>query len=300
LLQNYSPPTFDSHLVRTRTNVIYHYTNQSGFLGIVENKELWATKIHFMNDSSEFRIAFDMIEERLTRSEIGDHNVLGPMEGERWSSLTPRQRRAHIFWRGMERIINVNVCVVCFCTSGDLLSQWRGYSGGSGLSIGFSVQGLQAVGDERGFLLAPCIYDKSEQSKIIQELCDHYLEDPSIKDYDTGYGFFHTATRCAAFFKDASFYEEDEWRLVSPPIEAREFEFRSGRSTLIPYYKVKLPLASDSSPIEHVIVGPCPHMDSAVSAVETMLIREKIGKQHVGPPGIVPQVSPSAIPYRNW
>jgi hypothetical protein len=47
-------PSFRNHLLAAPPDIIYHYTTQTGLLGIIENKELWATKIIYMNDSTEF------------------------------------------------------------------------------------------------------------------------------------------------------------------------------------------------------------------------------------------------------
>jgi hypothetical protein len=113
--QSYSPPIFDAHTRRPKPDKVYHYTNQSGLLGIIENQELWATIIHFLNDSSEFRIAFKMIEDRLIGPEIDSDTLMRIMaDPTQLCSLSPRQRRAYIFWRGIGRISNVNICVACF------------------------------------------------------------------------------------------------------------------------------------------------------------------------------------------
>ena len=36
------------------TTPLYHYTNPVGAHGIIEEKSLWATNIHYLNDSKEF------------------------------------------------------------------------------------------------------------------------------------------------------------------------------------------------------------------------------------------------------
>jgi hypothetical protein len=131
---DFIPPSFAAHLTAAGPEVIYHYTNQSGLIGVLENRELWATKIQYMNDASEFRIAFQMLEKHLTdaiHSDGSDQPMLG----------NSGMRRAFKLLNGLERIIHVNVCVVCFCRNGDLLSQWRAYSGGYGFSIGFNGRG---------------------------------------------------------------------------------------------------------------------------------------------------------------
>jgi hypothetical protein len=44
---------------------LYHYTDQGGLLGIIENKELWATKVQYMNDATEFGRAVDLAKVRM-------------------------------------------------------------------------------------------------------------------------------------------------------------------------------------------------------------------------------------------
>jgi hypothetical protein len=39
----YEPRAFAEHFNRSPPSVLYHYTGQSGLLGIVEKAELWAT-----------------------------------------------------------------------------------------------------------------------------------------------------------------------------------------------------------------------------------------------------------------
>lgn len=41
---------------------LYHYTDQSGFMGIFLNQELWATKIQYLNDEKEYNLALELAE----------------------------------------------------------------------------------------------------------------------------------------------------------------------------------------------------------------------------------------------
>jgi hypothetical protein len=43
----------------------YHYTDQTGFFGILNSGELWATKVQYMNDATEFGLAVDLAKSRL-------------------------------------------------------------------------------------------------------------------------------------------------------------------------------------------------------------------------------------------
>jgi hypothetical protein len=41
--------------------LLYHYTDQKGLLGILENKEIWSTHLRYLNDTSEGKIVFNAV-----------------------------------------------------------------------------------------------------------------------------------------------------------------------------------------------------------------------------------------------
>jgi hypothetical protein len=69
MTSNDGPPSIATPLPLRLPDFIYHYTNQSGLLGILENRELWATKIHYLNDSTEFSYIFKMVDGLLAMEE---------------------------------------------------------------------------------------------------------------------------------------------------------------------------------------------------------------------------------------
>ena len=102
------PPSFALHVQTTLPEFLFHYTNQMGLLGIVDNTELWATKINYMNDSTEFYTALQMAEERLCTREFDFKDTLSPP-----ATLTSRKRTAINIWKVFERISSGgNVCVI--------------------------------------------------------------------------------------------------------------------------------------------------------------------------------------------
>ncbi len=46
---------------------LYHYTNQRGFLGIVRDKQVWATHTQYLNDRREFSHAVEPVAEEIRR-----------------------------------------------------------------------------------------------------------------------------------------------------------------------------------------------------------------------------------------
>jgi len=86
-----------------------------------------------MNDAAEFNLALDLAEERIDRACArcaGDKR-------EKLATLFPRRAR----------IAHVNLFVACFCEQGDLLGQWRGYSGENhGYSLGMNSFAIAKTG----------------------------------------------------------------------------------------------------------------------------------------------------------
>jgi hypothetical protein len=90
-------------------------------------------------------------------------------------------------------------------------------------------------------------------------------------------------------FKDTSFEEEHEWRLICRGnLDYMGVKFRPGRSHLVPYIEVSL--ANLSGVIKEIMVGPGPNKDLDVLALETM-----VKSQHQQF-----KVSSSKTPFRNW
>lgn len=47
--------------------ILYHYTDAKGLLGILNSKQIWATSYRFMNDAREFEYGFDLISDGYPR-----------------------------------------------------------------------------------------------------------------------------------------------------------------------------------------------------------------------------------------
>jgi Protein of unknown function (DUF2971) len=290
---DFMPPAFAEHCRKSVPDVLFHYTGQSGLLGIFETGELWCTKVQYMNDATEFGLALRIAKEKL------DQMIAAADDAP---SSSPRKVSCAQFRRSLDGLESVNIFAACFCEGRDLLSQWRGYSGESqGYATGFDVPVLEDVAAKYRFRLGSCIYDRHLQSVIVQEAIEHCLEDELAVPQRSQWSFRGPMARLlfqyGVFFKEPSFAEEAEWRLVSAPVMYHQDElgFRAGRSMITPFFK--LPVALDGTlPISRVTVGPCPHMELATSAVTMLLMRNGIKA-----PALGQQVAiPSQIPYRNW
>jgi hypothetical protein len=287
-MNNYLPSLFAVHAKTRPPTVLYHYTTQTGFLGIVEQKQLWATKVQYMNDATEFSISLNIAREHL-KKRIDDTSLSRSIKASCATLL-----------RSLNGLDDVNIFAVCFCEDGDLLSQWRGYAASDGgYSIGFNVATLLESIPHEEIFLARCIYDKDIQQEVVDEAINHCVNEEAKGNISGGtHGpLADILFRWGVFFKDESFAEEKEWRLVSGTVDFRhdKLKFRTGRSMIILYYAIPI-IKNENIPIEDVFVGPCPHMTLATSAATSLLMQNGLR----GPLHGRQIVFPSKIPFRNW
>ena len=167
---------------------------------------------------------------------------------------------------------------------------------------------MQAVSQSpHPFAWLKCIYDRDQQLEHLQYATTYLLEKfgagpipepPDDVTYRMGFeiDFFGHLLVLAGCFKHPAFEEEAEWRLIvrekAPAKAVVGRRFRQSGRTLAPYLDVPLKLQdSGGLRIDQVVVGPNPHMNTAVSAVSGLLEQE--GITHDG-------VAASVIPYRDW
>ena len=275
--------------------VLYHYTNQSGLLGIFKSKTLWATNLYYLNDSSELHHAVNLVKKMIPiHIELPSgyfdltQQILDTLE---WTELA-------------------NIFVASFSKDPDTLSQWRAYgSENGGFSIGFNYAKLNRVADHQEFGLKKCVYDEHDQKKTIIPMLqglarsiDDELKDVPTKDSATikeilekhVRDFFVGFLPIAPTFKSCHFDKEEEWRLVSPTYYSYNHpnvQFRVGKSMITPYFKFDLTKETDNLPIDEIIIGPTPHEELSRKSVEQLVYKHGLSEC---------KVNPSKIPFRGW
>jgi hypothetical protein len=313
--------------------LLYHYTDQKGLLGILKDKCIWATHAQYLNDTSEGKIVsqaiFDELCSRYNADSLFQSLGMTPDKTTKQNQCVDEE----ILGKGISIatwVTSQNVFVASFSRQGNLLSQWRAYSGRSGgYSIGFKPSYLNAVG--KNFLngrldrfnnadaLVRCTYydetdcDEKEMQSLKNEICSlvsSYINNASsiagtsIVKGTEGFAtssaialkHFLPLAKRAAIAKNIGFHEEDEWRLaliLNQNSIPADLEFRDGGSMLIPYLEIPLCWENQTIDIQEIIVGPRQNPDEAAKSVESV----KMLLKREGIHGV--DVIDSKIPFRN-
>lgn len=148
---------------------LFHYTTVEGMQSILAGRSFWATHIGYLNDSSELEYGLTLLKERLT--------VLASVSKSEFVKVFCKILfdRFGPFYKNF-----FEVYVVCFCTNGNLLSQWQGYgNGGGGYSIGLApasgsvekqTEEAAQSGRQDQLHLREVIYDREEQERLIDAM----------------------------------------------------------------------------------------------------------------------------------
>jgi hypothetical protein len=273
-------------------SILYHYTTLDGFLGILDTGKMWATHIGYLNDTSEQNLVSKLISQKVNER-LENPNCVNRDEliEIRDFLATPQ---------------NNDIFVISFSKDGgDRLSQWRGYSGSAGVSIGFTAKELarrcNALTTEKnrkpeiglGAMLREVKYIQSIGEKTSNDEIDNLIRlriaVSGMESPLTPVEIFNRQLSFTAFdLKDAAFNEELETRIVIFDFPGQSsLKFRIRKSLLIPY--VEFDLGKEMWPlISKIYVGPSPHQRETVSAVKRRIADSRI------------EVVESAIPYRDW
>lgn len=224
------PPPSDFRSSETNDPVLFHYTSHQNLLSIAQTKMLWATNIHFLNDSEEFKNAL-----AITRNCIGEAKKgKDPKTSKFLDNLMAK----------IDTIAELNIHIISFTANGDLLSQWRAYCSSGGVSVGFKYNDLLTLAIKNSFSLRKCIYDDHQKKEIIHEVINLHLEFfKKLESEEILFnGFIGLLAKIAPCFKHQAFHEEQEWRLISEPIsvEDKNIGIRIKGNLMYPYYKFSL------------------------------------------------------------
>jgi hypothetical protein len=179
--------------------VLYHYTDQNGLLGILKSGSIWATHIRYLNDSSEYKHGLDIVKRELLEFKLdagADLVVEGiPNAKQLMESIIRNAISAALCFLDQTPVFVASFFDspegspdTCQQDAGDMLGQWRAYSGGSaGFSIGFDKEALAGciwqAGEEGGIPIMgrSCIYNAEMQEQYLHGCIAEI--GPTVLDY---------------------------------------------------------------------------------------------------------------------
>lgn len=278
--------------------------------GILGKNSLWASQIHFLNDTQEFKYSIGIFEKVLAelRKELPEIKGWMQVIGEPSSTSDPNLALS-ILYGSMKNVLlslspffdKAPICVFSLSEEVDLLSQWRGYCPpGGGYSIGFRPQLLNQFLKTQNLYLEPCIYNEIKQEARVKEAVTN-TRDILLKNW-TGTlkenqkvlethvaQFFIDFSRIASTLKHPSFSQESEWRIISDYIANKNMSFRVRKSMILPYFSISF---KDFEPflIDEIIIGPAPEQSLAESSLRQFILQKKLNIS----------IKTSKIPYREF
>jgi hypothetical protein len=263
--------------------VLYHYTTIQGLIGILQNKNIWATSIFHLNDKEELFHARKLFIEAISKYKDEILNEESLLVNDVLQLLKNFSEDFPIF-------------VISFSAVKNQLSQWRGYCpGGNGFMIGFDSFKLQKKLGHNGIRLVQCKYEDVEQKSFV----DNFIRERIIlrksnseeEDFDS-VKIVLQIIEMLPILKNKSFREEKEWRLIIDLAykDLSKIKFRIGKTVPIPYIEVDLIDKEGKLPIESIMVGPTPNKDESIKSINLFKYKEKMTNL---------KVEYSDIPYRE-
>jgi len=217
--------------------ILYHYTNASSLISIIENKEFWISQRDFLNDKYETKYPSEHFLEIIRKNKNYDINYF------------------------IENFISSlhSQYILSFSLLSDSLHQWSYYGKNDGYCLGVKKGKLVKLLDElkMEFRCGKVIYDKKVYEpliKIILDFTDTFSPEigPGLKAYIDPSVFFEyedILTVLLSCIKQEYNSLEQEYRFM---IMSDKKYFREKNGMIIPFTKLKL----ETIPIEEIIIGP--------------------------------------------
>lgn len=315
--QDYNMDILKKYFSDAPDKPLYHYTTLKGFLGIVNDGELWATNIFYMNDQTELKRALELLNDELNpRIEtVKEEKIklprkaLGPETNPDVFKIEAKLQFLENVKNnasGLTRNNEFQFYVCSFTELDDSLSQWRGYcQDGNGISVGFDFRAFKS-----DLNLRKCNYDEEDQKQILKELVDGWFNqfvlnieaniDKTKGNSNFGIGAIvssHFVVKCissffkvAPLFKHPKYKDEAEWRIViggGKEKLSKHIKIVDSTYILKPYYCLALARLPQ---IMQFKVGPSSHISLNKSSAQLFLTSKNMDPE---------LVVESEIPYRG-
>jgi hypothetical protein len=276
--------------------LVYHYTDDNGLKGILENGNLWFTDIFNLNDPTEiahgFKKAVELLD-RLTRPRMPIHETF--VSG--FANFADKG--------GLGAAANFFTC--SFSLASDDLGQWRAYAdNGQGYALGFDAKELDEsfTGDHKNnpstFLVT---YDDAKLEKLFWEIINagialiglprgKELTQQQARIYMVQFSTMFSVLflNASLYFKHEAYKNEEEFRFLQtfrkdlPP----NHKTRSRPYSLVKYREVNWRNVAAGS-LRKIVIGPGANFPKARQFAEDCC--KEFNKSPV-------EIVQSKIPYR--
>jgi Protein of unknown function (DUF2971) len=215
-------------------DIIWHYTNGPGLIGILQSSTLFASQVSCLNDTTETKYATDLYKKaiaELIEERSGDEDAVGFLR----QILDYVKEEPDSPTHGTSKFF-----VACFSGDEDELTQWDRYSKPNGYAIGFYARGLWREPTSQIYRVS---YDPEKQQAAVKKIAaatlDFYREgltgDRLENPDEWGKLFFNAwdewVYKLAPLAKGKKWRSENEFRLVH---ELKASEFPNVRFTQKP------------------------------------------------------------------
>lgn len=263
--------------------MLWHYTNGSSLIAILESMSIYSTQISCLNDATELKYGATLF-----------HGALGKLRAE-----TSNDQMAESLLDGaishFKEDPNYQAAsfhfVACFSEEEDDLSQWRAYGGGeNGYAIGFRAADLLGVPNS---MLVRVSYDLDLQRKLAMKVAMEmvrFFKEGVRKNTPSdliqfGKEFLEAWEKqlvmIAPMVKNPGFFKEKEYR-ITKGFAAAELEGLRfiQKNTMMSRHLPLRPVGRDRSepyrlPIANVMVGPSRHVAISRNSVATLLRQKR-------------------------
>jgi hypothetical protein len=160
---------------------VWHYTNLSGFEGILSSGRVWATEAHHTTDPTEFVHARDVAFRYL-------QHLQPENESRAYAKKKAQEAVDRAFNDGLLAPSRAEIFVASFCAVDDLKSQWIEYGDkGRGVSLSFDLRHVRPPASS-GYAVtfAPCMYTPEEKGQMIDDALSDFVDTAAELHEQTG------------------------------------------------------------------------------------------------------------------
>lgn len=216
--------------------LVWHYTNASGLLGMVEGKQLWATHYRFMNDKLEGAVLERAVWKLLENGDLNGLDLSLIREMYRTFDGVPKFL--------MSNVPDGNRFLICGAESGDELTLWRNYAREEvSFAVGLDRQSALGVippkkGSHVNVNVLP--WRNVDYQPVSSTLPESHLSriSSALDQDDVSAQIRDVSSALIEIFclaKSKAFKDEREVRVVCLADNTRLWRFRSGPFGITPY-----------------------------------------------------------------